>query len=269
MTGNDYTFGDNDSAARRLEALSDVFDPISAQFLGRYAPSSPLLCVEIGCGPGYSTLAMHRAVRPNELVALESSTRFIELARIRVPADVRVVNHDVTTPLPVSNAALIVSRFVLTHLHDPSAALSLWLQALAPSGVLMLEEMGKLESSDPTLMKYYELVTMVQRAAGQDIYIGQKLSTLVESAGGIARHFSLDVFEIPQQRMARLHELNLPTLRKRSVVLEQYTESELDELQSRLCQLSIAPEIGHVRATMARCVAQTASGSDAPSPPRP
>lgn len=255
MTHNDYTFGDHATAAERLEALAEVFNPTSHEFLRRHGPPRPRLCLELGSGPGLSTRMIHSALAPEALIALDASPRLLARAREHVPQGVRCVEHDVTAPLPVQDADAIVSRFIVTHIDSPQVAIRGWLDALAAAGRLLLEETAELVSDNPELCRYYELVGVLQRAAGQDLYVGRRLAELVEQAEGRVVHASLDVLLIPACRMARLHSLNLPTLRQRDVVKERYDDAELDALQRSLERIAQGASEATVRVTMGRCVA--------------
>jgi len=170
-----------------------------------------------------------------------------------LPPGVRLVLHDVTTPLGV-DCDLLCARFLLTHLRNPGAALRTWYDGAAPH-TLLCEELVDMTSELPELSRYYELVAHVQRAAGQDMNIGAKLDALVGTAGYALGPCGTTTLAFPVPTMARLHALNLPTLRLQPAVRERYTNDALDALQGRLEALRDGPHDGVVQVRMARVVA--------------
>jgi SAM-dependent methyltransferase len=246
---NDYTFGDSDRAAERLYWLSRIFDAETLAYVRRAVRKTPRLCIDLGAGPGYLTRGLHHALESERTVGLESSARFVELGGRALDPGVELVQHDVTLPLPV-RGDLMVSRFLLTHLRDPLATLRNW-RASEPT-LLILEELVAMSSELPVLTRYYELVALVQRAAGQDMHIGSRLDVLALDAGFALESHAVQRLELPVRAMSKLHALNLPTLRTQAVVAQHFAERELDAMQLALHELSAEGE-GHVHVDMARC----------------
>lgn len=245
-----YTFGDNDRAAERLYWLSRTFDAETLSFVKKAVQRAPRCCVDLGAGPGFLSRSLHHALEATRTVGLESSPRFVEYGRQDLPAGVELVQHDVTSSLPVAGD-LVVARFLLTHLRDPLAALRVW-RASEPL-LLVLEELVQMTSDLPVLQRYYGLVAMVQRAAGQDMHIGARLGGLASSAGFAVESDGVQRLELPISVMARLHALNLPTLRLQAVVTEQFEARELDAMQGALDELASEHTSGVVHVDMARC----------------
>jgi len=252
---NSYTFGDNDRAAERLYWLSCTFDAETLAFVKRAVRRAPHCCVDLGAGPGFLSRSLHRALEAERTVGLEFSQRFVEYGQRDLPAGIALIQHDVTTSLPVAGD-LVVARFLLTHLRNPLAALRIW-RASEPL-LLVLEELVQMSADVPVLQRYYELVATVQRAAGQDMHIGSRLGGLAASAGFAVESHSVQRLELPIPVMARLHALNLPTLRQQPVVAEQFAERELDAMQLALEELASEHTGGCVHVDMARCRAVTA-----------
>ncbi|MET0287644.1 MAG: hypothetical protein ABW352_24365, partial [Polyangiales bacterium] len=164
-------------------------------------------------------------------------------------AGIELVQHDVTTPLPVRGDVL-VSRFLLTHLRDPVDTLRTW--RMSSPTLLILEELVKMQSELPVLSRYYELVALVQRAAGQDMHVGARLGELAVQAGFSLESYCVQPLELPVRAMAKLHALNLPTLRTQAVVAQHFATAELDAMQRSLEQHALEGS-GVVRVDMARC----------------
>lgn len=257
LTENSYTFGDSDRAAERLYWLARTFDAATLRFVREAVAEPPRCCVDLGAGPGFLTRSLHSGLGSRRTVGLEASARFVSFGEADLPSGIELREHDVLKRLPVQGDVM-VSRFLLTHLQDPRAALTVWLSSVEAPCLLLLEELAQMSSDLPELQQYYELVALVQRTAGQDMTIGLKLAELAEQAGWKVERHAIDRHQMPLATMARLHALNLPTLRQQQVVQEHYDASTLDALQGRVEQLANGAVEGVVRVDMARCQAQAA-----------
>jgi hypothetical protein len=247
---NSYTFGDNDRAAERLYWLSRTFDAETLAYVKSAVRRAPGVCVDLGAGPGYLSRTLHHGLECTRTVGLEASQRFVDHGRQELPAGLELLQHDVMLPLPLQGE-LLVSRFLLTHLGDPIAALQTW-RASEPV-LLILEELVAMSSELPLLQRYYELVALVQRSAGQDMHIGARLGGLAIAAGFEVESHGVQRLEIPIPVMTKLHALNLPTLRAQPIVAEQFANEELDAMQVALEELAAGPANGCVHVDMARC----------------
>src|SRR6266508_3249975 len=154
-----YAFGDSDSATRRLELVHDVFSATTRPFLAEQVVRAPELAVDLGCGTGLSTHFLAEVTSAGHAAGLDSSARFIELARESATNRVQFFTHDVTsTPFPVVAADLLYCRLLLTHLPDPAAALAGWATQLRPGGRLLIDEVDSIETKHNVLRRYLELV---------------------------------------------------------------------------------------------------------------
>ncbi len=213
-----YTFGDTPTAARRLALLAEVFDPPTRALLAAWAPDGVEHALDLGCGPGHTTVLLHAATGARRTTGLERSADHVARAREAAPAGVDVVQHDVTVaPLPVPPVQVALARFLLTHLADPAGALRTWSAALAPSGRLLAQETARLTSDDPTLGRYYALVEELQRHHGQALDVGADLAALAAGVPGTTVVHT-EVLELRPSvpAMAALHAMNVRTRRPRT-----------------------------------------------------
>src|SRR6266508_1819732 len=96
-----YAFGDSVPAARRLALVAEAFEPSSRAFLERFAGATPALAVDLGCGPGHTTLLLDEVLRPRRTLGLDQSATFLEVARATARQGIVYLEHDVTTvPFP-------------------------------------------------------------------------------------------------------------------------------------------------------------------------
>ena len=83
MTTTRYTFGDSDAAAGRMGLVAAAYEPSSRALLARVPRGGTV--VDLGCGPGHSTLLLADACRPTALHGLDASAAHLERARRMVP----------------------------------------------------------------------------------------------------------------------------------------------------------------------------------------
>ena len=185
-----YAFRDGDLAARRLEMVARIFDTPSREFVaGALADlgSAPRVAVDLGCGPGHSTVMLSELAGPRLTIGLDNSEHFVELARAGAPAGVDYVLHDVTrSGWPVCDGSgarpdLAYCRLVLAHLPDPRTIALTWLEELAPGGRLLLDELEWIRTDVPAFLHYLDLVTELVTAHGSAMFAGPFIDVLEPS----------------------------------------------------------------------------------------
>lgn len=242
-TGNHYTFGDNERAARRLRLLADAYEAPTRAFLESHLPPRVELALDLGSGPGHTTRLLHSISRARRTIGLEASTRYVAEARASAPVGVEFLQHDVTAATSeVPAAELVFCRFLLTHLADPTAALHGFRGLVAQGGALLIQEIADMASEHPALARYYELVARLQAHYGQTLHIGRHLERLAEGSPFQLRHFQVRRFQQPAATMAELHALNLQTWRVDAFAQSAFDRAEIDELDRRLQAIASGEE---------------------------
>lgn len=257
-----YTFGDGDLAARRLARLAEVFDPPTRAALTEWCPGPVGHAVDLGAGPGLTTRLLHDAVRPATVTAVERSPHHAARAREAlsdVPGAV-VVEHDVTVaPLPVPPADVVLTRFLLTHLADPGAALALWATALTPGGRLLAQETARMASAEPVLARYYELVADLQRHHGQALDVGRAMPDLAAAVPGVrVVHAGVREVRPAPAAMAALHAMNVRTWRTDPYAAAAFDAAELDDVTARLDAIAGGAPCAPVEVDLAEVVLERA-----------
>lgn len=234
-----YTFGDTPDAARRLALLAEVYEPATTAFLTRWCPRDARHAIDLGCGPGHSTLLLDRVAEAGRTTGVDRSATYVASARASAPPSVDYVCADVTDDLPTDPADVVLARFVLTHLRDPWTALRRWAGLVAPGGRLLLQETARLVSRDPIISRYYELVGQLQAHHGQALDIGARLVGLAEACDLRVEHSALRPLHPPVPAMAALHALNLRTWRTDPYALAAFDSDELDALAEALADIAL------------------------------
>jgi ubiquinone/menaquinone biosynthesis C-methylase UbiE len=238
-TQNQYTFGDSERAARRLQLLAQVFEAPSRALIERYRPPNLELALDLGSGPGHTTRLLHEASGAGRTIGLEASERYLTQARENAPPGVEFLQQDVTAlGANAPSARLVFSRFLLTHLHEPAAALARFRALVTPGGALLVQETAHMQASHPAFARYYELVAQMQAHYGQALYIGQELERLAQGSDFEVVHFAVRRFEREASSMAELHVQNLRTWRSDAFASRAFDAAELNNLERQLAALA-------------------------------
>ncbi len=190
-----YAFGDSDVAVKRLRLVAEVFEPEMVSFLS-CVQVRPHLAVDLGCGPGYTTRLAAEILRPERTVGFDASDRFIQMARAEPRDGVEYFRHDVTTTLfPVGPADLMFCHLLLPHLRDPAVALCTWARQLGPTGLLLIDEVSNIRTTQPIFQRYLDMVEKVMVERGGHLYAGKVVAQL-DAIPGLEMAFSRQV-ELP------------------------------------------------------------------------
>ncbi len=253
MAKDNYTFGDNEQASDRLRRLAELYEPETRALLESAGLHGPRLAVDLGCGPGWTTRLVNDVLHPERTVGLDSSERFIEEARRTHSPDLEFVVHDVVrAPFPVPEPDVLFCRFLLTHLRALPEVLRAWSGLAAPQATLLVHETETLETENPALRGYYELVAQMQRHYGQALLVGALLEDRFQQTGWQITASERRVIGKPAHRMAELHLTNLRTWRQDPFASGAFDARELDSLERSLERIAQTTGNGEVVVTAAR-----------------
>jgi trans-aconitate 2-methyltransferase len=237
-----YAFGDSPPAARRLGLLAEVFETPSRGFLQHSSGDRPgpvVLAVDLGCGPGHSTRLVASVVGARRTLGLDQSGSFVALAQAGAPPGVEFAVHDVTmVPFPCPPAGLIYGRFLLTHLPDPPAALAAWATQLAPGGLLLVDEVERIDTAQPALRGYLDTAAALLASRGHRLEIGGALHHLPDPPGLARRHDRVARLAPSPARAAELFAQNLAVWRDDAVAAGVATDAALDRLAADLATVA-------------------------------
>jgi len=230
-----YAFGDTGIAARRLMLLANVFEHSTRAFL-RDAPATRLgLALDLGCGPGFTTHLIAETLGFSRVVGLETSQRFIEIARTSASARISFELHDVcSVPFPTGTADMIFCRFLVTHLAEPADALAKWATQLNPGGLLMLEEVERIDTVHPVLRSHVGIVEAMLQSQSNTLYAGPLIAEL--DAWNRLQKLMSEVRRVAVVNCdaARLFRLNLQAWKEHAFIRENYSEKTIRDLDSAL-----------------------------------
>jgi trans-aconitate 2-methyltransferase len=243
MPSGDYTFGDTELAARRLELVGRTFEDTTRRFLAAAAPGGPALAVDLGSGPGHTTVLLRDTLHPALTLAVDFSPAYVEATRERAGGEgVEAIEADVLDlPGRVTGAEVIFVRLLLTHLRDPLGAVAAWRERLAPGGVLLLEEVESIATEERSLARYLDLQEEMLHANDNTLEIGPELDAGLRGDPGL-RSSEVVEFSPPAAVAARMFGMNFGTWRDRDEVTAAHDPEELGQIAKGLGRVATAPE---------------------------
>lgn len=192
MSESTYVFTDTQHSQEleRLQAIEQVFDPISHRRIQATGITTNWQCLEVGAGAGSITQWMAAVVgQCGKVTAVDVDTRFV--ANLKLP-NVDVLEADIRH-FSLENASfdLVHARYVLIHLPDFQVALSRMIDLLKPGGWLVIEEpdfsaakaiTGK-ETTCQSVNRVNRAISQMFANRGMDYALGVKLPAVCQTLG--------------------------------------------------------------------------------------
>lgn len=241
-----YTFGDTDIAARRLALLAEVFGPASRALLAQTTPARPALAYDLGCGPGHTTAMVAEVTGADRTVGLDSSAAYVAQARAAARGGEFAVHDVLVTPFPSGVAGLIYARMLLAHLPDPAAAVHAWASQLAGEGVLVIDEIEWIRTSQPVLRAHLRLAEAMVAAGGAQMRAGPLLGGLATGGRLRQRFGAIADVVVPTAEAARMFGMNEAAWGNRPVALGLCSEADLRALGADLAALATSAATGEI-----------------------
>lgn len=149
--------------ADRFSGLEGVFDPVTRGHLTRLGLAPGARCMEVGAGSGSIARWMADQVGPGgRVLAVDLDPRWCR-SEGRAQLEVRALDL-VTEPVPDGPWDVIHERLVLQHIPERLDVLDRLVSALAPGGLLLLEDFdtGEVRTLDRAGPDHDLIVTMAQ-----------------------------------------------------------------------------------------------------------
>ncbi len=240
----EYLFLDSDLAAHRLGVLARVYEVSTREFVGRAVRGRQELVVDLGCGPGHTTHLLASVLECARVIGLDSSERFVELARRSRSAVVSFLRHDVTrTPFPVGPADVLYCRFLLTHIEDPGGILCAWATQLREGGLLLIEEVDSISTTRSVFREYLEIVAAMLEARQRSLYVGPVLSDLAGGSGLECVSNDVRRLTVTNRDAAAMFHPNIRTWCDDPFVRANCDSETIDRLERVLSEFAAGPEV--------------------------
>jgi SAM-dependent methyltransferase len=259
-----YQFGDQDLAASRLEVVARVFKATTREMLEAVPLQPRALAVDLGCGPGFTTRLLAEVLDCKAVVGLDTSDRFLALARGLDHPCLSFHCHDVlSAPFPVAPADLLFCRFLLSHLPEPCSCLEKWATQLRPGGLLVIEEVEAIQTTQPRFAQYLGIVESMLRGQDTELFVGRALDSC--AAGPLLRKRLSRTrrFPVSNQDAATMFSMNVPNWKDRPFIRDNFSADSIQSLQTRLADLaSTEDEESAITWTLRQMVLKRASSSE-------
>lgn len=247
-TAAKYSFSNDDpEAADRHDHLSELLDGFTQDQLARTGDLTGRRCLEIGAGGGSIARWLAEQVGPaGRVLATDLNPRHI-------PEGERyeIIQHDVTTdPVPEGPWDLIHARLVLVHLPQRAEIVRTLAAALAPGGVLAVEDWATeyprvvLAAPDKEAAELVEafqttLLTKILPSNGNDPTWARRTYGAMVEAGLVEVETTVHCKSWPGGTAGALMIIaNLAQCRDQFLA-EGYTEAKLN----RLCEIARDPRL--------------------------
>jgi ubiquinone/menaquinone biosynthesis C-methylase UbiE len=197
----------------------------------------------MACGAGDVAFALAERLGPaGRLTGYDLDLRKLERARDRAAERgleaIAFETQDICEAWPARGLGLVYARFILTHLADPAGALRQAWAALAPGGLIAVEDIDYegsfTDTPVPAFARYHGLAIELLRRAGGDPLIGRRLDRLLEEAGFAAPQMALVQLFGRGEGPKRISALTFETLRTNAIAAGLIGEAEAADLAAEL-----------------------------------
>ena len=250
MTTN-YVIRGGEEGRARLRIIAQVLWPTTERLLVTAGIAPGMKCLDVGCGGGDVSFAMARLVGSSGSVAgIDLDETKLQLARDEAAREglrnVDFRNSNVEILADESAYDLVYSRFLLSHLRDPAAALRRMVRAAKPGGAIVVEDIdhsgvfGHPRSS--AIERYVRLYNEVVRQRGADPEIGPRLPGLFREVGLPDPRVTLAQPVFTKGEGKRVNQITLDNIRPAVVATGLATDAEIIALIAELDAFAEDPD---------------------------
>jgi ubiquinone/menaquinone biosynthesis C-methylase UbiE len=179
---------DDIAKSMNVRASEPAMQTICARYMAQITLPEDARVLEVGCGNGAATKLIMQHIRPAQLVGIDPSSVFIDMAHEAFAAEPRVSfapGDAVVTGQADAFFDLVIAHTVYSHLIDPEGALTEAARVLKPGGQLVIFD-GDFATFTVALFDGDPLqaaVGAVLRNLVHAPYIMRRLPSLVTAAG--------------------------------------------------------------------------------------
>lgn len=195
---SEYILGDADEELRRLEAQHAIWGDETGKLLDRAGFTDGDRLLDLGCGPGLTTLDLAARVGPTgRVVAIDSSQRMLAVldreTRRREQNNVRSIHADAgALPPDLGQVDGVFLRWLLCFLDEPHAVIEQAARCLTAGGRIAVMDYFNymaiaIQPSSQLFTRVYRAVFESFENPGGGLEVGRRIPGLLASHG-IAIH---------------------------------------------------------------------------------
>jgi ubiquinone/menaquinone biosynthesis C-methylase UbiE len=208
-----FTFVANLQAEmNRLQCQAEELSPLVSESIEKCGISKGMSVADVGCGTGQVSFLMSSRVGPSgRVIGIDANTTAIELCR-KTASTNKIKNvsfivgsaYDLSRDLPNNSIDVAYSRFLLTHLEDPVAAMREMMRITTRKGLIMIEDCDLThwiaEPDDRWINQLWKWYSSIIMKKGGDPTLGRKLYRMFIDQG---LNPKVDVYSMPVTRTNR------------------------------------------------------------------
>jgi len=176
-----YTFGYTETAAERVRSIAEFFNPLAYEFIQKNINRPVTSATDLGCGPGFTTRMLASATQVGEIIGMDISDYFIEIARILYP-ELKFIKQDVAQWNSDDKYDVLYCRFLLSHLINLDQILRNWIKHLNPGGLIFIDELEDIYTDVPVFRRYLDMNNVLIKSHGAELFVGKILDKSISGS---------------------------------------------------------------------------------------
>ena len=230
-----YTYGTSESAAERLKAIADFFNPLAYKFICQYINQPIKSATDLGCGPGFTTDMLYRTTHSPNVYGFDASANFLKIASARFKESTFIEHHVTKVPFPVQAEVMYV-RFLLSHLKNVVELVKLWTTQLIKNGKLIIEELEGVDTHVPVFKEYLEINNALIASQEASLYVGNILGSATYDTD-VLYNECITISVANYQAATWFYPNTITIWEKEQFVLEKFAKKQREKISAEILRI--------------------------------
>ena len=239
-----YLLGANEAELERLRFQHWIWKKITDNFFDRVGVKPGWKCLDVGSGPGFTSMDLRERVEPTgEVTALEPSEFYLNWFQQETSArgwtNVKFIQGTAEeADLPLRSYDFIFFRWVIAFVPNPEKFLKHLIAALRPGGIIALQDYWyeglSLFPRGTSFDRLPDIIRAYYRIGGGDAFVSGRIPSIMRKLGVRVIDFTpnqlaggpqSDVWEW----MNRFLTSHLPLMAEKGIMTKRATEAILND----------------------------------------